>query len=514
MASVSRLNNARRNLIKGLIKQLSVIILNFAVRTAILYALNAEYQGLSDLFTSILHVLNMSDLGFSAAVTYVLYKPIANEDQETICAIIAFLKKVYRIVGLVIFGAGVVVMPFLPNLISGSYPSDLNLYALFALYLFNTGCSYFLFAYKSTLLTALQRDDLVSNAYTISFVASRLIQIVLLFLFHNYYLFVLILPLGSIANNLLLEVVSRKRYPNLVPDGRIDSETKKELIKQVKAVFINRMCDIARNSFDNIILSALVGLVVVAIYDNYYYIYSAIYGVMGIIAHAIIASVGNSLVTENVEKNYNDMQKFTFAFMWIVGWCTICLGCLYQPFMSLWMNYNQEMLLSTKNMLLFCLYFYAISMTYTKGVYLEAKGLYWECRKWYIIEAIGNLLLNILLCHFFGVTGILAATILTIFFFNFLGGTSVLFKNYFVVGKARFYVSHLIYFGVTIANFVIVFYLTHTLPIHGILGMFIRLAICLVVPNIIYLIVYFKTKRFSEVMVIVKRMVFRRKTVH
>lgn len=501
----SRLKNARRNVLSGIIRQLVVIILNFAIRTAILYFLGAEYQGLSGLFTAILQVLNMTDLGFAAAVTFILYKPIAENDNDAICAIIAFLRKVYRIIGYSILCVGLLIMPFIPKLITGSYPQGINIYFLWLIYLLNAVVSYLLFAYKSTLLTALQRDDAVSKIYSITTLLSKSIQLILLFLFRNYYLYVLILPIGSIINNILLQIFSQKYFPELQPKGKIDGATKQLLVKQVKAVFMGRISDIARNSFDNIVLSSFMGLVTVAIYDNYYYIYSAVFGFMGIIAHSIQASVGNSLVKENVDKNYNDCIKFSFIFMWIVGWCSICMCCLYQPFMKIWMSNRSEMLLSVPNMLLFCLYFYAISLTYTKGVYLEAKGLFWECRKWYVLEAIGNLTLNIVLGYFWGVSGILIATIITIFVFNFLGGAGELFKHYFHRSPKEFYGYHICYFCVTLLNALITFVVCGAIQVQGVFGLAVRLVICIILPNIVYICAYYRTNNFRSALSIVNR---------
>lgn len=508
--STSRLKNAKRNVISGLIKQIVGIVLTFSIRTAIIYTLGAEYQGLNGLFTAILQVLNLTDLGFSAAVTFILYKPIAENDIDTICAIIAFLKKVYFIIGVVILGIGLFLMPFLPKLISGSCPDDVNLYILFLIYLVNTVSSYLLFAYKSTLLTAMQRDDVVSNIYTISSVIIKSIQLFLLFVFRNYFIYIIILPIGTIVNNILLQVFSKRIFPEIIPRGKITFSIRSELTKQIKAVFINRLSDIARNCFDDIIIAGFLGLVAVAAYDNYYYIYTAIIGVMSIIVHSVGASIGNSIVKETIEKNYRDLQSFSFIFMWIAGWFTVCLFCIYQPFMEIWMNGRSDMILSFQNMTLFCLYFYSFCMTYTKGIYLEGKGLFWECRKLYFLEAFGNLSLNVVLGYFWGITGVLIATISTILVINFIGGTKVLFTYYFEKSSTEFLLSHGKYFIITVINCILSFAVTMALPGTGILGLILKLITCGILPNIIYLAFYCRTIVFKESYAIVKRVIKRK----
>lgn len=504
--SKSRLVNAKRNVVSGIVKQLVGIVLTFLIRTVMIYSLGAEYQGLNGLFSAILQVLNLSDLGFSTAVTFILYKPIAEEDNKKICAIIAFLKKAYFIIGCVILGLGLVLMPFLPNLISGSYPADINIYVLFIIYLFNAVISYWLFAYKSTLLTAMQRDDVVSKVFMISSLSIKVVQLGLLLIFRNYYIFIIIMPIGTILNNILLQVFSKKLFPRIQPVGRMDDGTRKQLVKQVKAVFVNRLSDIARNCFDDIIVSSFLGLVAVAAYDNYYYIYTAIIGIMSIIIHAVRASVGNSIVKEPIEKNYKDLRKLTFIFMWVAGWFTACLFTLYQPFMDIWMKGRPEVILSDINMTLFCVYFYCFCMTYTKGVYLEAKGLFWECRYLYVIEAFGNLGLNVILGYFFGITGVLIATIITILLFNFVGGTIVLYKYYFHTSKTEFFVLHLRCFLLTVVNAGITSFVCSTLPLQGVVGFVVKLLVCLVLPNIIFALFYFKTIDFKDSLSIAKRL--------
>lgn len=505
----SRVKNSKRNIISGIIKQMIGLILAFVIRTAILYTLGAEYQGLNGLFTSILHVLNLTDLGFSTAVIFILYKPIAENDTPTICAIINFLKKIYFVIGIVILLIGVSIMPFLPKLVSNGVPEDINLYVLFAIFLANASISYMMFAYKSALLSALQRQDIVNNIYTVTSTIIKIIQLILLLVFRNYYVYILVLPIGTILNNIILQIESKKLFPLFIPKGSIPTDIKNVFNKQIKAVFLGKIGDVARNSFDNIVISALLGLVAVAVYDNYYYIYSAIYGIMGIIINGIMASVGNSIVVESVDKNYDDLLKFNFIFMWIVGWCTICLTCLYQPFMEIWMKGNQVMILSTLNMLLFCIYFYAINMTYVRSMYLDGNGLFHECRVWFALEALGNLLLNFVLGYFWGITGILLATIITIFLLNFLSRTNVLFKHYFKRSPMKFYLHHLFYAVITALIALATYYVCSLIPISGILGLASRFTVCLILPNVLYLICYYKNSQFNKAVLFVKRMVHR-----
>ena len=503
----SRTKNTKRNLYSGFIKQIAGIILPFITRTIVLYTLGAQYQGISSLFNSILHVLNLADLGFSTAVIYVLYKPIAEDDKEAVCAILRFLKRIYTVVGCTIFFVGLFILPFLPKLISGSYPQNINIYILFIIYVLDTGISYLMFGYKSALLTAMQREDIVSNIYTVTSSGLRIAQLIMLLIVPNFYLYALFMPIFTILNNILLQIYSKKYFPEIIPKGKVSSETKEILVKQIKGIVIDKIGDTARNSLDSIFLSAFLGLTVVAIYDNYYYIYSALYGTSLTVIRAMQASVGNSIAKESIDKNYHDLFKFTFIFEWICGWAAICMCCLYQPFMNLWMHNNSKMIFPNWIMIMFCVYFYAITMNNTRNLYTAGAGLFWNLRVWYIIEAVANILLNWSLGYFFGVSGIIIATIITIFFFNFIARTSVLFKHYFKRKATEFYLKHALYATITLINGCILFFLCSKIPLTGIEGLLLKGGMCLIIPKVIYTIVYCRTKLFSEIITFVKHVI-------
>ena len=507
--SNSRTINTRRNLMSGVVKQILGILLPFVTRTIVLYTLGAEYQGLNSLFKSILHVLSMADVGFSTAVIYMLYKPIANNDNEAICAIMAYLKHVYFIVGVIITGLGLVIMPLLPALISGEYPSSINIYVLYIMYLFNTSISYCLFSYKSALITAMQRDDIISNIYSIVSVLLNLAQIFILLFMSNYYLYVLALPITTILNNLLMQYISKKKFPEIVPRGKLSKQTRSELSRQLKGIVINKIGDVTRNGFDTVFISVLLGLTAVAVYDNYYYIYTALYGFSLMITHAIQASVGNSIATESTNKNYKDLCKFNFIFTWFSSWCTICMACLYQPFMSIWMNGNPSMMLSDRDMLLFCFYFFAITMNNVRNMYVSGSGLFWELRVWYVLESIGNAVLNLVLGNLWGITGIIIATLITIILFNYVARTNVLFKEYFKISPAQFYKEHFIYFIVMVIACVVTYVLCNIVDVAGILGLFVRFLLCVFVPNIIFVVMYHKNQYYDSCMKIFKRLIFK-----
>ena len=266
----SRVKNAKRNIFSSVINKILSILMPFVIRTIIINELGIEYLGLDNLFVSILQILNLSEMGISSAIVYCLYKPISEGDNEKIYALYNFIRKAYHYIGLGILSVGLIIVPFLRYFIAGSIPEDVNLYVLYFIYLFNTVISYFLFAYKNALLNAYQRIDISTNILTISRMFMYILQIVLLIIFHNYYIYAIMLPLCTIVNNYITKYYTDKLFPDIVAKGNLENDTKDKLKKQIGGVFVTKICTVSRNSLDSIVISAYLGLSVTAIYGNYY----------------------------------------------------------------------------------------------------------------------------------------------------------------------------------------------------------------------------------------------------
>lgn len=423
---LEKTKNARRNILFGILNKVITMFLPFVVRSVIIYALSAEYLGLNSLFSSILQVLNLTELGFSSAMVYSMYKPIAENDDETICALLNFYRKIYFIIGCIVLSLGLLLLPFLDKLINGDVPDNINIYILYLCYLVNTVLSYMMFAYRSSLLNAHQRTDVISNINTITLGSMYFLQIIVLIATKNYYTYVLMMPAFTILNNLIVAGVSRKYYPQYECKGELDSTLISGIKKQTVGLMVNKICAVSRNSLDNIFVSTFLGLAATAMYGNYYYIMNAIIAILMVVSNGLLAGVGNSIVTESPEKNYSDLNKINFVYMWFAGWCTICLICLYQPFMKLWVG--KKLMFPNVVAIAFGIYFYALEMGVVRGVYSDAAGLWWENRYRAIVETIANLILNYILVKCFGILGIIVATLISLLVINFGFGSQIVFK--------------------------------------------------------------------------------------
>lgn len=475
----------------------------FVSRTVIVQTLGADYLGLSSLFTSILQVLSLADLGFAGAVTYNLYKPIAEKDDAKVCALLEYFKQVYRVVGIVIFVAGITVMPFIKLFIKDNIPADLNLYILYFLYLANTAVSYFLFAYKNTLLEALQRNDIVKNIYTVVSIVQYVLQILSLILFKDFYLFVLSNIVGTIFKNIACEWVSKNKFPQYFCKGQVDLKTKQDIILRVKGLLVCNISGKTYTTLDSIIISSFIGLGAVAIYNNYLTIFTAVTICLVTVRCAMQASVGNKIATESVEGNYQDMFLWQFLFSILVTWCAACMLCLYQPFMSIWMG--KDMLLPITDVVLFCIWMVISEVQHAFFLYLSGNGLWWELKWPYILSTVQNLILNVVLGKLLGTTGIIISSLLATFIFGFIWQCIIIFRCYFKCTPVEYYKKQAGYFIVIFIVCSLSYYICENVAIDGVVGLIIRGIVCTGVSIIVMGLAYFRLPVFKRALGLVRK---------
>lgn len=438
----NRIENSYRNMVFGLIQYIIKFIFPFIFRTIIIYKFGVEYAGIGSLFSSILQVLNLSELGFSTSVTYAMYEPVAKGDIDKICSLLTFFRKIYRIIGLFILVVGLAICPFVKYLINGSYPDSINIYVIYIILLLNTCFSYLFYGYKSALFVVYQRSDIISKIELFANFGMYLLQVVALIIIKDYYIYLFCGLLGIIANNLLIQAFSRKIYPDIYCKGNISKEEQKTLLKKTGKLFGHQLDVVIITSADNIVISTFLGLSVLTIYNNYFMIINALIGVMRMIATSFTASIGNSLAIESKEKNLKNFLDFSYMIINISGFCFILEFALFQNFMTIWMG--KDMLLTTPLVFLICLSSHIRMAKRPGNMYKDAKGL-WDIDvlKPYIAGAF-NLVVNILLVRWIGLYGVILSTIVSIEFIEKPWETYVIFKHYFKHGLKDYIIMHFV----------------------------------------------------------------------
>ena len=299
---IERTKNTTRNILAGVFLRLYQMIDPFILRTIMIYMLGIQYVGLNGLFTSVLQVLNLSELGVGSAMVFSMYKPIAKDDTEKICSLMKLYKVYYRVIDLIVLAVGLIILPFIPYLISGDVPEEMNIYILYLLNLSAIVFSYWLFAYKNSLLTAHQRNDVIDKITMVTLTLQYIVQALVLFLFKNYYLFVITLLVSQISLNIITAFIVNKMYPEYHPSKTIDKSLMKQINRRIRDIFTSKLGEIIVNSADTIVISAFLGLTILGIYNNYYYIITAVMAFVTLIFKSATAGIGNNLITETMEK--------------------------------------------------------------------------------------------------------------------------------------------------------------------------------------------------------------------
>lgn len=492
---LERTKNATKNIFFGAILKIYQIIVPFLMRTAMIYTLGVKYLGLNSLFVSILQVLNLAELGVGSAMIFSMYKPIANDDDKTICALMNLYKKYYRIIGLVILSIGIIICPIIPYLIKSDLPDGINIYVLYLMNLMITVVSYWLFAYKNCLLQAHQRNDIISKITLAVNTIQYLLQFIVLFIIKDYYWYVMISLLAQIAINIITAYVANKMYPKYKAIGNLEKTKIKDINQRVKDLFTSKVGYVIVNSADSIVISAFLGLTVLAIYQNYYYILTAIIGIVSVIFNSCSAGIGNSLVIESKEKNYLDLKKFTFIIVWLSGNCVSELICMYQPFMELWVG--KELLLNFSAVICFVTYYFIYEINSLLNTYKDSAGIWHNDRFRPLTTALVNLALNLILVNFIGIYGVLLSTVISTVCVGLPWLIYNLFKEVFFCSPKEYVIKLLKYTIIIIVTSIVTYFATCWIRDVSIIMLIIRAIISFLITNIIFILFFGKSEELK-----------------
>lgn len=491
---IERRRNASRNIVFGTALKLYEILIPFIMRSVIVYELGVKYLGLNSLFTSILQVLNLAELGVGSAMVFSMYRPIAEDDTDRIKAYLQLYKLYYRVIGAVILAVGLALTPFVPKLIRGTVPDDMNVYVLYLLNLMATVLTYWMFSYRKSILQAHQRNDVISKVKIVSDTVKYLLQLSVLAIFHNYYYYVLAILITQVINNIATAIVSKRLYPQLDPQGDIPKGERAVINRRIRDLFTSKLGGTIVGSADTIVISAFLGLEALAVYQNYYYVMNSVLGFMTIIHTSIVAGVGNSMLVKSREQNQKEFRIFTFLIAWLTTFCVSCFLCLYQPFMRMWMG--EKMLLSDDMVFLFCVYFWVFEIVKMISVYKDAGGIWHRDRFRPLISGMTNLGLNMVMVRYIGLYGIILSTIISVVMISVPWIINNVFKLIFHDSPGSYVIEIIQYsVGIMIVGMTSR-WLSLLIPGKGIASLIAKGLIASVVSNFLFVLIFSRSKYY------------------
>ena len=484
----NKTENAKRNLTFGLILQMLNVLLPYIQRIVINIHLGTLYLGLSSLFTSILGMLSLAELGFSSAMVFSMYKPIAENNIPKVREILAYYRKVYFVIGVVISILGIIVTPFITYLIDGEYPSDVNIYIVYLILLANTSCSYFVFAYKNALISAFQRTDLRAKAESILITIRSVFQIAVIILFKNYYVYIAFGPVFTLATNVLISKLVDKHYPDYYPEGKLQPEEKNQIKDNVKSLFVYKIGTVIAGFADNVVISSFLGLVVLAQYNNYYTILTALFSALQILYGSIMGGFGNSIASDTVSNNYKLFNKIFWVQSVVVGWMTTCLLVLFQPFITL--SYGEKLKLPLGVVICIVLLFYCWKINDINHIFKEAAGLWKYDRFRPFCAAIINFSINIISVRYIGLYGVVLSSLIIEVTISLFWGCRIIYKYYFKEKFSNYLKQYLLYGFINAFICASSYIISSIVTGNALFVLIVRAAICIVIPMVLYFAIY------------------------
>lgn len=500
---MSRTVNSFKNIKYTLIGKISNLVISFIARTFFINYLSAEYLGINGLFTNILSILSIAELGIGSAIVYSIYEPLVKKQEERLLALMNLYKKSYTLIGMFIIVVGFSLTPFLHFFIK-EMPDIQNIQIIYLIFVLNSGLSYF-FSYKRALIIADQKKYIDSIYHFGTLFVLNIVQIFVLVLTQNYFVFLVLRIVATVIENLMITLKINKMYPILSIKNKVklNPEDKKSIIKNIKAMFLHKIGYILVLGTDNLLLAKFVGIISVGIYSNYLLIISALQTVFGIIFQSITASVGNLGATENKERVKEVFNLIDFVGYWLYGFASISLLILLNPFISLWIG--SEYTFELPIVLLIVLNFYIQGQRRSVLTFRDALGLFWYDRYKPMLETVINLVFSIYLAIEFGVLGVILGTIISTLSTSTWIEPYVLYKYGFKISMKEYLIKYSKRILLITVIGLITLIICNLLVLDSIGSFIFKMAICTLVPNLLLTLVHYKSCEFKSWIQIFKR---------
>ncbi|HRE77339.1 MAG TPA: hypothetical protein PLL09_05885 [Flavobacterium sp.] len=507
MNNNSRISNSVKNISFGLLTQVVQMILGFVSRTIFIQYLAIEYLGVNGLFSSILTLLSLAELGITSAILYALFKPLADKNEAQIAALIRFFKKIYLIIAGVVAGLGLLVLPFLSQIVDNP-PQQLaaDLHLIYLLFLFNTVASYF-FYYKISLFHADQKSYVIAKRNIVVFIIQNSLQILSLVVFQNFLLYLSIQLICQLGGNLYLSQLVKKYYPFLAlyKNEEVETTVKAKIFSNLKSTAIVKVGGLLVNNTSNIVLNYFSGLKAVGLLSNYTLLIGLASGLIMQVFSGLTGSIANVNVKETIEKKREVFFIVNFANFWIFGMATTLIILLVNDFITVWIGNEYTLSLPVVGVL--ALNFYMVGMQNAVWTFKSTFGLFKEGR-WFILgTAIINVILSFILGNYYGLFGILISMAIARAVTNAWYDPYVVFSKALELNPKLYFTKYISYIAVLLLVLVLLFGLFYLIPLSGWLGLVIKLFLSLLIFNGVLYVFYRKSIELHYILNVVTGMI-------
>ena len=491
--NVTRTENSTKNMYTGLIFQILVLIFRFVTRTVFISCLGSKYLGINGLFSNILNLLSLADLGIGGALVYKLYKPIADKDEKRQKIITDYMHKIYIYIGIAIIIIGIVLLPFLKFIIKDDV-NFVNLNVVFLIYIFQTASSHLFFPSKTEFLCANQKRYIYNIISSIVLILSNIAQMLVLVLFKDFIIYSITIILFNILQAFLIAKKTDKMYPFIKEEykEKISKNEKKEIFKDCFSLMIYRVNYVVLTATDNIIISKYLGLDVVGIYSNYVLITNSITNLLSTFFDSIIASIGNLHASTEEEKDYFIFKLTNIITVICFGIFAVGVYVLSNSFIGLWLG--NEYVLSDTFALILAVNLYIEGLRKILSTYRSTFGLFRQAKFIPLIGIVANIIISIVLVKYIGIFGVLLGTLISNLISFIWYDPYTIYKYVFKKNVLSYYFSNICYFLFFVVVGFVCKYICNIIPIAGIGGFILKGVICVCLPLVIIVCVLYKTE--------------------
>lgn len=504
MAKRTRTEYSTLNIIAGIGGYAVNLIMGIICRMIFTRTLAADYLGINGLFTDILSMLSLAELGIGSAIGYALYKPLANNDENKIASLMRFYSRCYCTIGAVIALLGLALLPFLHLIIREIPDIKENIYLIYVLYLFNSASSYF-FSYRGALLTAAQQNYLVIGTSYLVMITQSVIQIVILLVTRNYLLYLLVLIIGGLSFNIIISKIAKQKYPYIANKDiqPLDGAEKKELVTNIRALTIWKLSGLLVNQTDNMIITYFKGLATVGLASNYTLLSGTLTSLINLVFNGITASVGNHNALETTEHKYSLFKSINLANFWFFGWAAIGIFVCSSDMVA--MLFGESYRLSIEIPLIIAINFYMVGMQNAIWTYKNTMGLFRQGRYLLFLTAAINIVMSIWLGSRYGLFGILLATAISRLFTNTWYDPYAIHKYGFGRSVRPYFVRYAAFAGLLAATAAVCFGICALFRFHILVNVILKILVCSLIPNAVFWLCFSKTQEFSHLLKFARR---------
>ena len=494
----SRTKKTLVNTLFSVASQMLTIVLSFVLRTAFIKILGDQYTGVASVFTTVLTMLSLSELGFSTAVATALYRPLREKNQELIRQLMDFYKTAYRLVALFILVVGICLIPFLPYIIKDVPDIKENITVIYVLYIIKTSASY-LMIYKTTLLRADQKLFVVKKIQMLCEMVRYAIEIIVLFIFRAYMTYLVIEIIATILQNYIVTKRAEKEYPHAFdkPEKKLPRESIISLLKDVKGLSMYKLSATVGNSIDTMLISSYINTSTVTLVGNYTHIKNHIQRVLMQFFIAVIPSVGNLAVEKGAKAQQNVFNRLFYISFLTVNFCSVSMYVLFSPFIKVWLG--EKYLLGQHIAFIIAFDFFLYILLQAIASFRTANGLFVKGQYRPLFTAIINVILSIILIQKYGIFGTILATVIARLLTQWYD-PYLLYKHIFKDSFGKFYAKYWIYIVLFVSSALITQFVAEKIAFTNmLLNLVLSAVVCAVIPNCWVLLWTHRTKEFAYV---------------